>query len=184
MTTATLTRDASDRLVAALCNGRTLDDAVTDLRVERAAVWATAATDTRLVVALAGRNPDAPEEAARLARADYLRLLALGLTPSRAELIIGAGHPGGWRSDPLYAAACDAVSAASAPYGYIGQVRFTPQRVREFLDALRAGATVKAAAATAGITTPAVYQRRRRDNTFAVAMDAARDEGRATSRPT
>ncbi|WP_432198329.1 hypothetical protein [Streptomyces sp. bgisy027] len=36
-----------------------------------AAVWTTARTDTRLAVALAGRDPGAPEEAGRAARSDY-----------------------------------------------------------------------------------------------------------------
>ncbi len=48
-----------------------------------------------------------------------------------------------------------------------------------FLDELsRPRATVKAAAGAAGITTVAVYQRRRRDPAFAQAMDRAREDAR------
>ncbi|MFJ8036546.1 hypothetical protein [Streptomyces sp. NPDC096032] len=52
-------------------------------------MWARARTDTRLATALAGRDPDVLEERGRTLRADYLRLLALGLSPGRAELILG-----------------------------------------------------------------------------------------------
>jgi hypothetical protein len=41
------------------------------------------------------------------------------------------------------------------------------------------GTTVRAAAAAAGITTQAIYQRRRRDGLFAGAMDEAREAGRS-----
>ncbi|MFJ4467511.1 hypothetical protein ACIP2X_08480 [Streptomyces sp. NPDC089424] len=68
------------------------------------AVWARARTDTRLTIALAGRDPDALEERVRTGRADYPRLLALGVPPGRAELILGIAHTSGWRSDgPAFA---------------------------------------------------------------------------------
>ncbi|MFG2794897.1 hypothetical protein [Streptomyces sp. NPDC048419] len=80
--------------------------AAANLRLDLADIWTAARTDTRLVVALAGRDPDAREEPARMARAEYLRLLAFGAIPSRAELIMGTGHTGRRRSDPTYSAAC------------------------------------------------------------------------------
>ncbi|MFF2205129.1 hypothetical protein [Streptomyces sp. NPDC058145] len=99
-------------------HGQALDEAAAELGVDLRAVWVRARTDTRLAVALAGRDPDALDERGHALRADYLRLLALGLPPSRAELILGTGDPGAWRGDdPAFAAACDAVSAASALIG-------------------------------------------------------------------
>ena len=163
------------RLITALRHGQALEDAATHLRMDLAAVWATARTHTGLTIALAGRDPQAAEEAGRIARAEYLRLLALGLSPSRAELIMGAGHPGGWRSDPAYAQACTAVAKASAPYAHTRQNRLTPERVARFLERLREpGTTVLAAAASVGVSTAAIYQRRRRDVAFGAAMDEAR----------
>jgi hypothetical protein len=52
-----------------------------------------------------------------VARADYLRLLALGVPAARAELIFGIGEAGNWRGrDPAYARACTAVIEAAAGY--------------------------------------------------------------------
>ncbi|PKW12446.1 hypothetical protein SAMN05428944_0293 [Streptomyces sp. 1222.5] len=83
----------------------------------------------RLVIALAGRDPDVPEERGRTLRADYLRLLDLGPSSGRAELILGISGAGAWRGDdPTFAAACDAVSAASHPCGASRVIRLTPQR--------------------------------------------------------
>ncbi|WP_328643911.1 hypothetical protein [Streptomyces canus] len=169
------TRQA-DRLITALRHGQDLDDAVTTLGLDMAAVWPTARTHPRLAVALAGRDPDTDTERGRLARADFLRLLALGLPPSVAELALAEGDPGRWRGeDPAYAQACAAASTAADAYASRARTRrMTPKVTRTFLDALTAGTTVEAAAAAAGITKPAVYQRRRRDSEFAAAMDAAR----------
>ncbi|MGW4788594.1 hypothetical protein [Streptomyces sp. NPDC004230] len=162
--------------MTALRTGQAVDEAVAALSLDLSAVWATARTSTRLTIALAGRDPDAVDERSRIARADYLRLLALGVTPSRAELILGAGHAGGWRGDSrAFAQACDAVAAVAAPYGYTGMTRLTTERVSRFLQALsRPHTTVLAAAAAAGVTPAAIYQRRRRDAEFSQAMDEAR----------
>ncbi|MFE6625203.1 hypothetical protein [Streptomyces sp. NPDC057740] len=167
-------------LVDALRHGQGIESAADALGLDLAAVWATARTDTRLTIALAGRDPDAPEEAGRAARAEFLRLLALGVPPTRAELILGVGEPGKWRGgDPAYARACAAATDASVRYRSHAGPRLTVQNVAKFLDALRvSGTTVRSAAATAGITTQAVYQRRRRDTQFAAAMDAARESAR------
>ena len=179
MTSAQLTARQADRLITALRHGQALDAAAADLNLDLSAVWASARTDTRLTIALAGRDPDSPDEATRIARADFLRILALGVAPSRVELILGVPSTSGWRSDPTFAAACDAVSAAAAPYGYVRQMRFTPERVARFLEALsKPGTTVLAAAAAAGVTASAVYQRRHRDAEFARSMDAARNAAR------
>lgn len=173
---APLTDRQAEQLVTMLRTGQPVDDAAAALGLELHAVWARARTDTRLTIALAGRDPDAADERARTARADYLRLLALGVTSSRAELILGSGHAGGWRGDDrAFAQACDAVSAAAAPYGYTGMTRLTTERVGRFLRALSTPrTTVLAAAAAAGVTKDAIYQRRRRDAEFATAMDKAR----------
>lgn len=179
MSTAQLTARQADRLVTALRQGQTLDAAVSGLDLELSAVWAAARTDTRLTIALAGRDPDGAEEAGRILRADFLRLLALGVPPSRAELILGASSSGGWRSDPAFAEACDAVSAAAAPYGYTRQIRLTPERVARFLKELsKPRTTIVKAAAAVGVTVPAIYQRRRRDAEFAKPMDVARAAAR------
>jgi len=175
MTTAQLTARQANRLITALRHGQALDTAVANLDLDLSAVWASARTDTRLTIALAGRDPDGPDEASWTVRADFLRLLTLGVAPSRAELILGVSSTSGWRSDPAFAAACDAVSSVSAPYGYTRQMRLTPQRVARFLEAVsKPGTTVLAAAAAAGVTASAIYQRRHRDGEFAKAMDAAR----------
>ncbi|MFE6639551.1 hypothetical protein ACFVFT_38445 [Streptomyces tendae] len=178
--TARITARQTNKLIAALRHGQALDLAAADLGIALPAVWAAARTDTRLAIALAGRDPDAAEERSRTLRADFLRLLALGVPPSRAELILGTGGSGGWRGDdPAFARACDAVSDASAPYGHVGQIRLTPARVARFLEELgKQGTTLVAAAAAAGVTSAAIYQRRRRDDDFAKAMDAARASAR------
>lgn len=177
---APLTDRQTQRLITALRHGTPLDTAVTALRIDMAAVWPTARHSERLAVALTGRDPDTTEEAARAARAAYLHLLALGVPAARAELAIGTDQPGKWRSeDPAFARACAAVTEAAAPYRTTTRPRLTPQTVATFLEALENGASVKAAAAAAGITHTAVYQRRRRDTEFATAMDEARAAHRA-----
>jgi hypothetical protein len=127
-----------------------------------------------------GRDPDALDERGRALRAEYLRLLALGVSPSRAELILGISGAGGWRGDdPAFAAACDAVSSLAAPYDRSRLIRLTPQRVARVLEELgRPGTTVVAAAAAIGVSSAAIYQRRGRDRAFAQAMDAARKAAR------
>lgn len=173
-----------DALVAALRHGEHVEAAAAAVGVDLPDVWATARTDTRLTIALAGRDPDSPVESARVARAEYLRLLALGVPPSRAVLIMGAGDPSSWRSEPLYAEACRAAIEAAAPLGYSRQIRLTPERVGRFLEELRAGATVTAAAGAVGVTPVAIYQRRHRDGAFAAAMDEARNGAKRPRRTT
>ncbi|WP_435260475.1 hypothetical protein [Streptomyces sp. 1222.5] len=175
-----LTDRQANRLITVLRPGRDLDVAATELGIDLRAVWARARTDTRLAIALAGRDPDVLAERGRTLRADYLRLLALGLCPGRAELILGISGAGAWRgNDPTFAAACDAVSAASPPGGASRVIRLTPQRVARFLEELsQPGTTVIAAAAAIGVTSAAIYQRRGRDEDFAKAMDDAREYAR------
>ncbi|MGW1537654.1 hypothetical protein, partial [Streptomyces aureus] len=115
------------------------------------------------------------EEKTRIAHASFLRLLALGVTPTRAELIVEVSSTSGWRRDPVFAQACDAVASMSVPYGHNRQMRFTPARVARFLEELSSpGVTVLAAGATVGVTPAAIYQRRHREAEFAEAMDQAR----------
>ncbi|MFJ3205678.1 hypothetical protein [Streptomyces sp. NPDC086989] len=140
-------------------------------------VFTAARTDTALALLLAGTDPEELGAAGIIERAEYVRLLALGCTPSLAAQILfeGAGKAGGWRSeDPAFARACDAAgelgAGRSAP---ARSPRFTPERRRAFLDHLEAGLSVTAAAAEVGITTAVVYQRRKRDAAFAAAVDTA-----------
>ncbi|OKJ74319.1 hypothetical protein AMK32_35530 [Streptomyces sp. CB01883] len=49
-----LTGRQANRLLTALRHGQDLDDAATELGIERRAVWAGAGTDTRLPIAQAG----------------------------------------------------------------------------------------------------------------------------------
>ncbi|WP_280878562.1 hypothetical protein [Streptomyces pseudovenezuelae] len=92
----------------------TAPDTALALGTDLAAMWATARGDVRLMIALAGRDPDATAERARITRAEYLRLPALGVPRGPRgtdQLITGAGDPSSWRADPSYAQACDAVAA-------------------------------------------------------------------------
>lgn len=69
------------------------------------------------------------------------------------------------------------------PYGYTGMTRLTMERVARFLEELRKpDTTVLAAAAAAGVTQAAIYQRRKRDAEFAEAMDEAREAARRAPR--
>ncbi|MEV6735078.1 hypothetical protein [Streptomyces sp. NPDC051364] len=84
------------------------------------------------------------------------------------------GRPNTWRSEQsVFAAACDAVAAATVRRAERRPSRFTPERRRRFLDYLWSGMATTKAAAEVGITTATVYQRRRRDPDFAEAMDRA-----------
>ncbi|MGW4689682.1 hypothetical protein ACWEPM_32985 [Streptomyces sp. NPDC004244] len=139
-------------------------------------VFTAARTDTDLTLLLAGTDPDGPGAAGVTARADYLRLLALGRTPSLAAQVLldGAGQASHWRQDdPAFARACDAAKAMAAQPSSARTNRFTPARRRAFLTHLESGLSVTAAAAETGITTAVIYQRRKRDAAFAAAMDTA-----------
>ncbi|MFE2146870.1 hypothetical protein ACFXA3_34975, partial [Streptomyces sp. NPDC059456] len=110
-------------------------------------------------------------------RAEYLRLLALGCTPSLAAqfLFDVAGKTSHWRQiDPAFARACDTAKELGAGQpAPAGAPRFTPERHRIFLGHLEAGLSVTVAAAKVGITTAVIHERRKRDPAFAAAMDAA-----------
>ncbi|MFJ4320580.1 hypothetical protein ACIP46_35645 [Streptomyces lavendulae] len=163
-------------LLARLRTGQDLSDAAQLTGIAIRAVFTAARTDTALTLALAGVDPDEQGAAGITSRADYLRLLALGCTPTLASQILfdGAGQAGKWRSEDLaFGAACDAAAAASPGRAGVRAPRFTPERRQAFLVHLEAGLTVTAAAAEIGITTAVVYQRRRRDPAFAAAMTEA-----------
>ncbi|MFE2554176.1 hypothetical protein ACFXGI_37555 [Streptomyces sp. NPDC059355] len=151
-------------------------------------VFTAARTDTALALLLAGTDPDGIGAASITERAEYLRLLALGCTPSLAAQILfdGAGKASHWRqADPAFARACDAVKELGAGRPAPARApRFTPQRRRTFLDHLEAGLSVTAAAAQVGITTAVIYQRRKRDPAFATAMDTAHRAHPRTPAPT
>ncbi|MCX4546447.1 hypothetical protein [Streptomyces sp. NBC_01565] len=171
-------------LLSHLRNGADVAAAAREAGLNVRQVFTAARTDTALALALAGTDPDELGAAGIIARADYLRLLALGCTPSLAAQILfdGAGTAGHWRRNKVFASACEAVkdlsSAAPAP---ARAPRFTPERRHDFLARLEKGMAVTAAAAETGITTAVVYQRRRRDSAFASAMDHALQ---AAPRPT
>ncbi|MET8586400.1 hypothetical protein ABZX39_36860 [Streptomyces collinus] len=79
----------------------------------------------------------------------------------------------------MFAAACDAVSAASPPGGASRVIRLTPQHVARFLGELsKLGTTVIAAAAAIGVSSAAIYQRPGRDAECAKAMEDTRASAR------
>ncbi|MFF4104358.1 hypothetical protein [Streptomyces sp. NPDC001903] len=118
-------------------------------------MFTAARTDTALVLLLAGTDPDEVGATGITERAEYLRLLALGCTPSLAAQILfgGAGKASHWRrDDPAFARACDAVKELGAGQPAPARApRFTPDRRRGFLDHLEGGLSVTAAAAEVGI---------------------------------
>ncbi|WP_369780159.1 hypothetical protein [Streptomyces sp. R33] len=160
-----------------LRNGQDVPTAAQAAGLEVREVFTAARTDTALALLLAGTDPDEVGATGITDRAEYLRLLALGCTPSLAAQILfdGAGKASHWRrDDPAFARACDAVKDLGAGQpAPVRAPRFTPERRRAFLDHLEAGLSVTAAAAEVGITTAVIYQRRKRDRAFAAAMDAA-----------
>ncbi len=147
----------------------------------RSLYWAARQHD-RLALALAGRDPDAHGARGDIARADYVRLLALGCSPTLAAHILtdGTNQPQRWRQvSPGFAEVCDAAETALVKRTGARGPRFTPDRVIAFLEGLREGRSVVVAAAEIGITTAAVYQRRRRDEVFRRGMDRAVQEAAA-----
>ncbi|MFF3637219.1 hypothetical protein [Streptomyces sp. NPDC002250] len=68
------------------------------------------------------------------------------------------------RDDPAFAAACDVISAASVPHGFLKPMRLAPERVARFLAELRTPGTTVLAAAV-GVSDAAIYQRRTRSAT-------------------
>ncbi|WP_406187386.1 hypothetical protein [Streptomyces sp. NBC_01006] len=85
----------------------------------------------------------------------------------------------------MFARACDAVKELGAGRPAPARApRFTPERRHVFLERLESGLSVTAAAAEVGITSAVIYQRRKRDPTFAAAMDAAHYAHPRTPDPT
>lgn len=117
-------------LLGHLRNGRDVAAAAQATGVEVKNVFTAARTDTALALALAGTDPDEMGAAGVVARADYLRLLALGATPSLAAQILfdGAGTAGHWRQkSAAFARACEAVKDMSATAAAPARApRFTP----------------------------------------------------------
>lgn len=169
--------DAALRILRA---GDTATAAAQYAGVKPAAVYAQALHDPDFLLALAGHDPFAYEAPRLLQQADYIRLLAVGLTPTEAARVLfhGDGRVGKWHADqPEFSLAVAAVRRLNPPaVRRRREHRFTPHRVRVFLDALRTGMSAKGAAEEAGITSAVIYQRRRRDSHFAKLMDDARLE--------
>ncbi|GHE45394.1 hypothetical protein CP980_34140 [Streptomyces vinaceus] len=136
-------------------------------------VFTAARTDTGLALLVAGADPADPGATRVIKRAEYLRLLTLGCTPSLAAQILldGTGKASHWRrEDPAFARVCDAAgNLASGQPAPSRAPRFNPERRRVFLDHLEAGLSVTAVAAEVGITTAVIYQRRKRNPAFAAA---------------
>ncbi|KPI33709.1 hypothetical protein OV450_6417 [Actinobacteria bacterium OV450] len=100
-----------------LRNGQAVAAAAQVAGLDVRAVFTAARTDTALAFLLAGTDPDDLGAAGVIERAEYLRLLALGCTPSLAAQILfdGAGKAGRWRQeDPVFARASDAVKELRA----------------------------------------------------------------------
>ncbi|WP_369383218.1 hypothetical protein [Streptomyces sp. cg36] len=182
-----LTPNDIHRFIERLRSGEDQADAADALGLGPRAVYAAARTDTSLLLALGGNDPYAMGAAGMAARAEYLRLLALGLTPTVAENVLfdGTARVGGCRAqDASFAAACDAVTASVGVRQTVKRYsKFTPERVKVFLDTLRRQGKVGPASAAAGVTNAAVYQKRRRDPGFAAAMDEARSAAAAPDKP-
>ncbi|MEV7443951.1 hypothetical protein AB0O22_22965 [Streptomyces sp. NPDC091204] len=92
-----------------LRNGQDVATAAQAAGVGVREVFTAARIDTDLALLLAGTDPGELGAAGIVERAEYLRLLALGCTPSLSAQILfdGAGKAGGWRSeDPTFARAC------------------------------------------------------------------------------
>ncbi|MFI8280969.1 hypothetical protein ACIGBH_40095 [Streptomyces sp. NPDC085929] len=147
-----------------------------DLGVGVREVFRAARTDTGLALALAGVDPDVAEAVGIVGRADYLRLLALGASPSLAfQVLFERGRAG--------------QHLAQGRVGVCCRVRCGGRRDREACGAPPVPVCAGAAAAVPrvsaggdgddggrgkpGITTATLYQRRRRDAGFAAAMDRA-----------
>lgn len=163
-----------------LRTGEDAFDVADDLGLPIRSVYITARTNTDLALALAGKDPHAYEAEGDIGRAEYLRLLALGCSPTLADRILfdGAARATKWRSDdPNFGVACDVVASARAKRSGRRTARFTPSRIDAFLNILLHGHTVVFAAAEVGVTSALVYQRRRRDAGFKSAMDEARALG-------
>lgn len=171
--------DAALRILRA---GDTATAAARYAKIKPAAVYAEARRNPDFLLALAGHDPYGVSAARYIQQADYIRHLALGLTHTEAVRILFKGDGGRvakWRqTQPEFAIAADAARRLNPPaVRRRREHRFTPHRVRLFLDALRNGTPTTLAAEDAGVTPAVIYQRRRRDAGFRVLMDAARTEG-------
>lgn len=169
-----------DTALKTLRVGNTATHAAELIQARPADVYAAARTDTDLLLALAGHDPYAGTSQRRLDQADYIRLMALGLTPTEAARVLfhGDERVKDWRqTDPGFARVADDARLLNAPASRRRREHtFTPERVKVFLDGIRAGLSVVRASEEAGVTNAVIYQRRRRDAHFREAMDAARAE--------
>jgi hypothetical protein len=167
--------------------GSTATEAAELIDAKPATLYATARTSTDLLLALAGHDPYAYDADQILQQADYIRLMAMGFTPTQAARVLFHGDERikGWRQkNETFARVADYARRLHPPrLVQRRERRFTPHRVRVFLEALRDGMTTVMAAEDAGITHAVIYQRRRRDASFRQAMDAARAEGLAHREP-
>ncbi|MEV6583682.1 hypothetical protein AB0M92_36715 [Streptomyces sp. NPDC051582] len=100
-----------------LRNGQDVAAAAQAAGLDARTVSTAARADTALALLLAGTDPDELGAAGLIQRAEYLRLPALGCTPSLAAQILldGAAKASHWRQeDPVFAKACDAVKEFGA----------------------------------------------------------------------
>lgn len=188
MDQATLDPGQTELAVKMLRVGNTATDAAEMIGVKPAVVYATARDNDDLLLALAGHDPYAYDAEKILQQAKYVGLLALGFTPTQAARVLfhGDERVKGWRqANPVFADVADHARSMNPPaIRHRREHRFTPHRVRVFLQALEDGMPATHAAEEAGITNAVIYQRRRRDAVFRAAMDSARGRARArTPRP-
>lgn len=183
MDQATLTPAQTELAVKMLRVGNTATDAAEMIEAKPRAVYAAALHDDDLLLALAGHDPWAYDAEKILQQARYVGLLALGFTPTQAARVLfhGDERVKGWRqASPVFAEVCDSARRLNPPkLRQRREHRFTPYRVKLFLQAMEEGMYATRAAEEAGITNAVVYQRRRRDAVFRDAMNAARAKGRA-----
>lgn len=186
MDQATLTPEQTETAVRMLRLGNTATDAAAMADVKPAQLYAAARHDQDLLLALAGHDPYAYDASQTLEQADYIRLMALGLTPTQASRVLfhGDERVKSWRSqNEEFAKAADYTRRLHPPrLRQRREHRFTPYRVGLFLTALEQGLPVTRAAEEAGITNAVVYQRRRRDAQFRDSMDQARARAAAPQR--
>jgi hypothetical protein len=163
--------------------GNTATEAAELVDCKPGQLYAAARQHDDLLLALAGHDPYAYDAQQMLQQARYVGLLALGMRPTQAARVLfhGDERVKGWRQkNATFAQVADYVRRLNPPkLLQRREHRFTPHRVKLFLDALREGMTAIRAAEEAGITNAVIYQRRRRDSAFRAAMDAARAQGLA-----
>ncbi|MFJ5707239.1 hypothetical protein [Streptomyces sp. NPDC093105] len=172
-----------DQIVGLLRAGHRPEEAAAGAGLRLQTLEAAAVGDGVLAVALTGRDPFTREAGAVRQRAELLRCVALGMTLAAAARAAGVPEStlGLWRTeDEPFRDALDGARALAEASRGAPRSRLSPAAIRLFLQSLREGRPVTAAAERAGVSTSTVYARRHRDPAFAASMDTAREEGART----